>query len=715
MAKIENKYFIKCLEEYKKFFVNFVKIKILPDTDIKFFFRTLIADKNERTKQLLKLLDSRLKDQPASEFSTVNSKSLTTNEILSFSTVAPEKAVSEYEKSMSVAANILLEFSAFPNLLGSHAEKNLPAWVEALIVVACCKESSREVQIIAMNALLEIFSLANNQTLNKNEDCNTNIVITGILELVHVKYIEENTIVIEEMARILWKLLGILNNQDQLMVCVTLLYQIHNTFDQKLFVEEAIGHFLTQENINVTYIKQFFLLWHLGRDLNIKLPPNKSNIKNFDRSLLKVLDNLENRARPTLQLLAESFLTHSLLHSDIPRIINPILLKLLASNTCRVSIRHVNIQDADAQNDLTFHDNKKNEDAQTKKVYAVSSINGNIMYHVTDGPSPKPPKKKWLAFSKTGKKYSSSVINMTTSITEDSNIVTKKNKDFKSFNVSPRLDKSSKGNIKLIINPLSSKEVWFLFQTGITLIIGKSVLSNEYTHTSNDDSLLRNCQTDNGGDRDSGFDSLKNKSQPELMSVITNGKDFATKSLLESMEPISEGIKAQAINGKVGIGKLPKSHSFDEKMNNMQTSDMESSLVQSWSYCISDSSNLHCELELSKNRVCSREDDVDFIPQRPTDLDLKPKMNSCTTKNFVLYPIHSHICLYYEIFDSNQVLYALQTLKNCILSNPQLFIKCLATSGIKNLKNNEILYLLARHRKSLLGFGFGGGISFRSY
>ncbi|KAJ8919768.1 hypothetical protein NQ315_006297 [Exocentrus adspersus] len=731
-AKIENKYFLKCLEEYKRFYVCFVKNKILPQTDVQAFFKTLMRDKDERTKQLTKLLDARL-DESTSEFTPVTSGSLIKTDALSVSNAAAENAVCDYEKSMSVASNVLLEFSALPNMLGNDAEESLPGWVEVLIVAACSRNSSREIQLTAMNTLLEVFSLANNQASTKKDDCNTNIVITGILHHSHVRYIEENTVVIEEMAHILWRLLGILTNQNQLMLCVTLLYQIHNTFDGNPFVEQVISSFLSQENVTVNYVKQFFLLWHLGRDLNIKLPPNKTNIRNFDRSLLKILDNLQNKENPHLQLLAETFLSHSLLHNDIPRVINPILLKLLTSNTARVSIRHVNIQDSDSQSEATSQDTNKLDDTKAKKVYAVSSINGNIMYHVTDGPSPKPPKKKWFTFSKTGKKYSSSVINMTTSITEDSNIVTKKNKDFKAFNVSPKLDKSSKGNVKLIINPLSSKEV---YPTGLDGSYSKlESHSSLESLSSNDDSLVvKNSYQDgasNSGDRDSGFDSLKNKSQLELLNIISNGKDFTTKALLESIEPISDGIKAHVPNGRI-----LKSHSFDEKINNIKTTDMESSLVQSWSYCISDSGNLNCELELSKSaedffknkheehavvtdilnsiidRVCTEaDDDLDYAPQRPTDLDLKSKINSHLSKNFILYPIHSHLCLYYEIFDSNQVLYALQALRGCVLSNPQLFIKCLATSGIKNLRNNEILYLLSRHRKSLLGYGFSGELS----
>lgn len=85
------------------------------------------------------------------------------------------------------------------------------------------------------------------------------------------------------MSRILWNSIGMVNNQNQLMLSITLLYQIHNVFDTTDFVEQVVGHFLTKESINEIHMKHFFLLWHLGRNLNIKLPPNKKNIRNFDR------------------------------------------------------------------------------------------------------------------------------------------------------------------------------------------------------------------------------------------------------------------------------------------------------------------------------------------------------------------------------------------------------------------------------------------------
>ncbi|KAL3284354.1 hypothetical protein HHI36_018518 [Cryptolaemus montrouzieri] len=744
VTTIENKSFLKCLEEYKKFYVTFVEVKILPDVNIHKFFKTLVCDKNERTKKLQKLLEECLSNK--SVFEPINvrdilSRSSTCNSVASSS----DFPHSEYEKATSLACNILLEFSGFPNLVSYAAvnEKIVPSWLEALIAASCCKSSSRDVQLSAMSTLMEIFSLAKSQNSGKNMDTSNNIIITGILNRDHVNYIEENTIVIEEMSQILWQFLSQNDNQNHTILCVTLLYQIHNTFDDKLFVEKIIGKYLSNENLTLEYIKRFFLVWHLGRDLNIKLPPNKPYIRNFDRSLLKILDNLQNYEKLNFKLLAESFLTHSLLHNDIPRILNPILTKLLSPNTSRVAIRHVNIQDSDSHSEMNVQDNVKTEYTQPKIIYAVSNVNGSIMYHMTtDGPSPKQQKSKWFTFSKNNKKFHPSIVNVTTSVTEDlSNVVTKKNKDFKVQQISPKLDKSAKGNVKLFINPLSAKEI---YPTGLNgsyskLDPHKSLNSSSESLTSSNDCTSHDSPVKNFPNEkepttmDSGYESvIRSKTQSDIISIISNE---TSKKLLESIEPIEDGLKDKLIETKI-----QKSQSFDEKRTGIDNDgEASNSLVHSWSYCLSDSDNLHAELEISTSaeeffkssdkaviseiiaelldRVSERidvdseiTDSSSTTTNRHSDMEVKPKIHH-SSKNFVLYPIHSHICLYYEVFDSSQVFYALQTLKNCVLSNPQLFIKCLATSGLKNLQNNEVLYLLARHRKSLLGYYFSGELS----
>lgn len=446
------------------------------------------------------------------------------------------------------------------------------------------------------------------------------------------------------------------------------------------------------------------------------------------------MDNLQNKKKSNLQLLSETFLTHSLLRNDISRIINPILIKLLAPRTARISILYVNIRDTDSQSDINLEENEQPDDNKERKVYAVSSINGNIKYHITGEPNVKPLKKKWYLFSKTGKKYTP-VINMTTSITENSGVVTKKNKDFKNPDISPNMPRSAKGNnVKLFINPLSSKEIYPNGLDGSYTRLDPNAsssesLSSDMTPCDSPENPYVSYDSTNAAvnaDRDSGFESLvRQKSQTDSINSQNNNKNSETvkKNILEHLEPISDGIKANT-NGI----KMPKSQSFDESNCEKLAEIEKCSLVHSWSYCMSDSDNLNAELEISTsaedffkggdhaivsevlsdiiNRVCETVDKS----SRPTDLDLKPKISDHSLRNFNVFPMHHHLCLYCEVFDSNHVLYSLKTLKSCIVSNPQLFIRCLATSGLKDLKNNDILHLLARHRKSIFGGGFSGDL-----
>lgn len=195
ITKIENKFFLTCLEIYKDFYITFIKSKILSNVNIKEYFNNLVFDKNERIKKLKELLTHCLESNDGTQLSCDQLISIDRNNI------ASECACTDYEGAMMAASNILLEFSAFPNFTTvEKCEKDideLPEWLRVLIVTACCKESSREIQITAMSTLLEIFSLANNQDLQKNNEANTNIVITGILERYYVNYIEENTTIIE--------------------------------------------------------------------------------------------------------------------------------------------------------------------------------------------------------------------------------------------------------------------------------------------------------------------------------------------------------------------------------------------------------------------------------------------------------------------------------------------------------------------------------------
>lgn len=427
-------------------------------------------------------------------------------------------------------------------------------------------------------------------------------------------------------------------------------------------------------------------------------------------------------------MLSENFLKHSLLRNDIPRILHPIFMKLLTPSTARVSITNISIQDSEIRVDPNMQDTQKIDDTKAKKIFAISNINGNVLYHVTNRPSPKPQKKKWYLFNR-GNKISQ-IVNTTTTITGNSNVVTKKSKDIKNFDGILNIERSGKNNVKLFINPLSSKEI---YPNGIDgsytkIDVTTSQKSSSESLSSNNDITQSSNDSLSGKQYEQQIPDLTEKNF-ELYTTKNHRYSFISesrKSILEHIEPISDGLKDPK---PPETCKLAKSQSFDEKSNEKLIRMENLSLVHSWSYSMSDSENLHAELELSTSaedffsgsdniivreileeiidKVCSSTNGEQDKTLKSTDSEGKIHLN----KTICLYPMHQHMCLYCEVFDTNHILYALKTLKNCISANPQLFIKCSATAGLKDLKNNEVQYLLARHRKSILGFGFAGELN----
>lgn len=286
--------------------------------------------------------------------------------------------------------------------------------------------------------------------------------------------------------------------------------------------------------------------------------------------------------------------------------------------------------------------------------------------------------------------------------------------------------RSKNNNVKLIINPLSAKEI---YPDGIDGSYTK--LDPNESRNSSSDSL--NSLNDLTETSDSSLKNSLNLFHPNP-SYLHQDSGFESHSSLKLTEKKSaltlEISEKEKTDVEPAHNLIPKSISFDEKST--EKPDLLT-LVHSWSYCISDSDkDNYAELELStaaeeffkdKNyaivyeilneivdNVC-KEAEKDESSERPIELDVKPKLPDHSSKNFTIYPMHHHVCLYYEVFESDQVLYAFRTLKGCLFACPELFIKCLATSGVKDLKSNQILHLLARHRKSMQGSGFLGDIN----
>lgn len=72
-----------------------------------------------------------------------------------------------------------------------------------------------------------------------------------------------------------------------------------------------------------------------------------------------------------------------------------------------------------------------------------------------------------------------------------------------------------------------------------------------------------------------------------------------------------------------------------------------------------------------------------------------------------LHPFHTHMLLYYGVYDTKQVLYSFQTLRNIIACDCRTFLYFSMTTSVPTVPLRQ---LLVRHRKSIFGKGFTGSI-----
>lgn len=190
-TKTEIEHIIKCLEIYKTFYSAFIQSKILKTVNIDTQYQELINDKEERTKKLEKLLHQSLNADESSGCDDVNCNQMVVKNLSEI--MVP----SVFAKTMSIASNILLEFSTFSNLLREHCKEQFPQWLKVILVCICSASTSIDVRITAMSTLLDLFSLAKSQNVYKKTENKVNVVLIGIISINHVNFIEDSTTVLE--------------------------------------------------------------------------------------------------------------------------------------------------------------------------------------------------------------------------------------------------------------------------------------------------------------------------------------------------------------------------------------------------------------------------------------------------------------------------------------------------------------------------------------
>nr|XP_050849506.1 protein dopey-1 homolog isoform X2 [Vespula vulgaris] len=772
----------KCLRQYKIFYVKLISNRVLAkDKTVQNMFDSLLISCpresfNERMHYLELLLNSRLNLEDSGFFSQDVS---VVEDIKCFDVLhsyTDTIAQSEWEESVKIASTLLVELSTFPKyflsgdgLLLEDEPKGaivLPDWLKVLIVCACWLGKQPTLQLTSIATLLDLIALlkahSDIEIYPKSGEGVTTVVMIPLLKQWHITYLIQYTNVFQVLANSLWHHLGELPAHKYRMRCVELMHELHHALhDSCDAVEDVIGSALASDNMEkkIEAFNRFATLWHLGREIETN-PRLRGCLRAFDQSLLKMLDNLQLSDNSPLKLLAQSWLLHSLMRGDISRILDPLLTMLLDPSTCRMSVLHVSIQHSNTvltKNDPVEEKSEIQDDTEgAAKIYAISSVDGNVIYHVSDSMNEdkksKKEKKKKKSINPVKVKR---IFAVTTLATGDNcnHYVTERNQFMKELEVPPSISGNRK--ISVFVNPLSincnensndslTEDDSFssMKKSNLTTEILKNATRfrkidfDKGSTASLDESLFesansslkgkdKNTLKKMNGDIGSSLDSITNSfdsSSPEI-----NNKQNKTKK-----EHIMISGGSREVAGTILKGKYQSTNEFTTGYDVHDVGSFETSAeVPSWTMdgeegdidlsttaeeYFSNSSTTSIVEEIL-NEVLDRVMQIcDVETSKNTDDVMQHNVKANRNSGVGVHNLHSHMLLYCGVYDSTRTLYALRTLRNELITNTRMFLCCAATTGVANAtKNTTLLNLLARHRKSVFGRNFHGDIAYTEF
>ncbi|KAL0273816.1 UNVERIFIED_CONTAM: hypothetical protein PYX00_006399 [Menopon gallinae] len=668
------------LKNYEIFYVTLVgsgriiHSQMVPEVFDKMRRKIDYSDESEYANQLKRILTAVMNDDDTTElFYRRNRKS----ETVDCSTDVAVEGNEKWEESFKVASEILVQLTSFPRIYTEHRHDDavFTPWMKVLVVCACCLVKSPKLQLIAVRTFLNLLSAS--QADDKRE-------IVGLFNSSHAHFLEHDTSVIEIIARTLWKHLGDLTSDLQ-VTCIELIYHLHSTFSFDDCVERVLGEALLKgtENGQIEALQRFMKLWHVGRDLQSKELKHK---KLFHRCLLKLLDNLLLTENSTLKIETQTWLVQSLMRGDIARLLDPILTMLLDPATARMSILHVSIQHSSANPEAPEQANQGTDSAN--KIYAISSVDGNVIYHVSNAESAKgvfPKRLKWRwkkesSLPDRGGERIYAITSLKNHYDSRPSYVTKKNmmRDIE-------LPRNYNRNISVLVNPFSTgfPEDEFTVDDDQR---SESESQIEYKVSEYNKKIRSLRELDRFSDGNIEMDVLPRHSKITL-EVTTSDSPPAEMKFFNQLQ--------QKLFGGEEVGCEESLSAYEYFNSNRRTpvspADNNFTVVREVLDSLIDSVVRKCESESAE-----------------TD-SIKSGVG--------VHPYHSHIFLYCGVYDSSRTLYAFNTLKNILLTNSRLFLCCAATSGILNAPfSSDLLISLARHRKSVFGRSFhGDGATLNEY
>ncbi|GLG96492.1 Uncharacterized protein GBIM_03458 [Gryllus bimaculatus] len=514
----------------------------------------------------------------------------------------------------------------------------------------------------------------------------------------------------EVLARALWQHLGQLEPHLQ-MNCVELLHQLHNVLPASDAVEDIIGEALTQDGDDkkMEALQHFSLLWHLGRELEAKSGSSRT-LRTFDRSLLKMLDHLQRPESCPLRLQAQAWLLHSLVRGDVARLLDPLLLLLLEPNTARLSVLHVSIQHSNtvvSGSDARTADGP--DERASARIYAISSVDGNVIYHVSEDNSHRSGQQRMANDDPVRAKR---IFAVTTLVGGDSakHYITEKTPHLREIDFPTSF--LARQNISVFVNPFAASHV------------SESAPEDECIPETRERSasmpdFLRHATRLHPPGRSLSGSTSEDAGPVEETEITASFQSRCTSDPDSPRERSAENDGSDSSSGSTEGADGSQGRSWSA-VDDVLGEPEESTAAEDYFKNSAESSSVNVVQDILKEvldkvaKQCAEDNEVRPNAGRPMSSGSLPATSVTTAVG--VHPLHSHMLLYCGVYDSGRALYALRTLRAVLLTHARMFLCAAVATGLAGQQTAGrraagLQVLLARHRKSVFGRSFHGDLA----
>lgn len=636
--------------------------------------------------------------------------------------------------SVKFAEQLLVLMSTIPNYdqnlpADFQDEKEIPSWLKVLVLSAAYFKSDPELRINSISTLFELIGIVKCSVQKEkmpNSDVH-NLLMLPLMKFGHVVWMEKQTRIFQILISALWDYLG---KEDKLLDApqiAFLLYQLHSCLESGLVekvISERMGnshliwpvqekslnqnHARRQDRLdNYKYerlnsikimlslpeaspyscashlnenqscsFRKFELLWHFGREQK----------ESFDKILLKIYDNMnEHTINSSLRAFIEKWLKEAMLRGDLGRLLMPLLKTMLSSQSKRISISNIHLlNDAKSKNffdDRVADSTDQQQNRVENEVYLIQMGDGNITNHLESSKkrSPIGSVKKIFNIATNKSAYSGQKM---------------REKGLMPSLSAVSLESGDANNMSLIVNPLEEQESGYVSKSCPNSIVDNhnaSESSSEYDSTSMD-SMSDNEESDETEKAVSMVSKLHDESGTAAEEFFTTMSTNSSK--MSESEDKSSDAKSLAPSNKVDE-KTSDEDVVQSKVAKARPKDSKKSRKKR---------NPKSDRKIATERLEKSKMNVKILKK-----NLESDEFGGSVRVEKLHPFHTHLLMYYGVYDTKQVLYCIETMRNVMMGgNLKLFL-CLSINT--SVSEAQLKHLLIRHRKSIFGKGFDGSLS----